>query len=284
MIQWSEVILSSEKFLDLSIQIGSTLLVVLLIVSVGLVASLILAAVARKLTVWSGLDALIEKFGISRYWYAVGVRMGAAEIVARFVKWTVLIATVFVAIDVLGIRTFDVAASKFLGFLPDLAIGVSIMLGGLVAAEWVGRAVESFLEASHLIESPKLVANAVHIVLIVAFVLISAEQIGVKIDLFRQSLLLLIASILLAATLAVGFGAREIMQNTLHGFYIRKLVKTGQSIHIGDQYSGQVLAFAPQHLVVKSAEGEVLVNYTFCIENNFVIEHNEQNDADSDSS
>lgn len=271
-MKWNELKLSSEKFLELAIDFGSTGAMLIFIILVGYIAARLIASIARKLTVASGLDALIEKLGISRYWYSIGLHVGAAEIIARFCKWTILIATAFVAIDVLGIDTFQTVSTTFLTFIPDLAIGVALILVGLVVSEWVARALESFLEASHLIDSPEFVANAIRFVLVLAFILIGTDQMGVKIDLLRQSLLILISAVLLAATLAVGLGARNTMQNMLHGFYIRKLVRIGETIHVGEHFEGEVLGFAPQHIVLKSAGSELVINYSFCVEENFSID------------
>lgn len=269
MIDWSEIKLSSTQVLDILLNLGGTVLALVVVVFVGMLLGTLAARVARKIAVVSGFDALVEEFGIAKYWYAVGVHSGAADLVAAFFKWTVFVLTFLVAIDLLGIEIVTTIGESALSYLPDLVGGIALVLLGLIVAEWVSKLLKTILEASHLIESPDMVAKAIRLLLILAFLLIGAEQIGIKIELFQGFFLIVLGAVFLCGALAFGFGGKAAAQNLVHGLYVRQLIKTGDRVTVGDRISGEVLAFAPQQLVLLSDGAELFINYSMCVEENF---------------
>jgi len=131
------------------------------------------------------------------------------KLLGTLVKWWVFIAFLVPAANLIKL---EVLASLLMGlaqWLPHLLVGIVIMIVGLIVADYAADSIS----AAKKLKGIRIISPFVRVLLIIYFLTIALEEIGVRVILAEGTLLLIIGGIVLAIALAVGIG---------FGFGIRK--------------------------------------------------------------
>jgi hypothetical protein len=190
----------------------------------GIVAMLIvvLAAILAAFLVRGVLRFALARVGFDRRAREWGMTTGGglephhepSWLVARGAFWIVIATGVAVALAVLGASTTSLLGLSILGFLPRLVVGVIVLLVGIGAGRFLERAV-LIGAVNQGIRQARLVAWGVKWVVLVLGAAMALQHVGVGGTLPTIAFTIVVGGIVLAAALAVGFGARESVSRAL---------------------------------------------------------------------
>lgn len=182
---------------------------------------------------------------------------GAGNVAASGVYWLILLTTLMVAIDALGIPVFSRWIGAFAGHLPSLALAVALVFGGIVAGRLARNAIIKTairLPASQA----RGLARFAQLSIVAATALIAAGQLGLDVSLLSAVFVILLAATLAAAALAFGLGAREVVADILAMHYVNKSYRIGQVVRLGSD-EGRIVRTTRTAVFLENADGEISI-------------------------
>jgi hypothetical protein len=189
-------------------------IVAMLVVILGSVA---LAFVARAVLRWSltrvGFDTRAREWGMTTG-RGIEPHHEPSWLVARGTFWIVVATGVALAFAVLGASSTSAVGLALLGFLPHLVVGALVLLVGIGAARFLERSV-LIGAVNQGIRQARLLALAVKWIVLVLAAAMALQHVGVGGALPTIAFTIVIGGIVLAAALAVGLGARDVVGRTL---------------------------------------------------------------------
>ena len=79
-----------------------------------------------------------------------------------------------------------------------------------------------------------LVSNMLYFIIVIFMSITALNQAGVDTTIISNNITLILGALLLAFSLGVGLGSREVIADLLRSFYTRKTYAVGDQIVIGD--------------------------------------------------
>ncbi|MEZ4447847.1 MAG: mechanosensitive ion channel [Nannocystaceae bacterium] len=233
----------------------------------GLIASAIARRVARWAVERSGLDALAERAGAARLLYAVGIRTGVSRVVGGLVWAAGLLITAAAAADVLGLTAVADGAAAVIAFLPRLAAAGLVLGVGVGVAGVLRRLAIGFARRRSDIEQPEALGNLAYYGVMTLSVVVAAGQAGLETALIETLLTTFAAIVAAAIALAFALGSRASFHNLVAGHFMRRLIRPGDSLKVGE-VEGVVVRYFGVSVVVKTATGEVAVPCKVLLDHN----------------
>jgi hypothetical protein len=172
---------------------------------VGYIIAVIVSVVVSKICEKIKLDKLlIEKTKIKKL---VG-DLKLSKFLAVVTKWYVFILFLPPAAGLVKLTALTNLLNAIALWVPHIILAIIVALIGFLVAEYVA---EMIVETKT--RGARLIADAAKFVIIVIFALVVLEQIGIKITLVQNAVLVLLAGVVLAFALglglAFGLGGRE---------------------------------------------------------------------------
>src|SRR5690606_17984150 len=123
---------------------------------------------------------------------------------------------------------------KLLEYLPKLFVGILILILGVYLASQARKLIYSLVKS---IDSGGARAiSSIVFYLIFIFVSITAlNQIGIDTQIISDNLTYIIGAVLIAVTIAVGLGSKDIVYRLILGFYTKKNLEIGMKVKIGQE-------------------------------------------------
>lgn len=192
-------------------QIGAFLPRLALAIAV-LVAGWLVARMARFAVV-KGLRAinfhvLTERAGTDGFLQQGGIRSDTTDVFGALVYWLVLLATLVIAFNGLGLTNITDLLGQLLVFVPKLIVALLILVFGAYFARFVGNAVFMYCRSAGM-QDAALLGRLAQYAIIAFVVLIALDQANVGGAIIRQSFLIILAGIMLALALAFGLGGQR---------------------------------------------------------------------------
>jgi hypothetical protein len=214
---WDRV---QEVFDEALVRLGAILaadlpgiVAMLLVVLVAIIAAFVVRAVLRFSLARVGFDRRAREWGMTSG-RTLEPHHEPSWLVARGAFWIVVATGVALALAVLGASTTSLLGLSLLGLLPRLVVGVIVLLAGLGAGRFLERAV-LIGAVNQGIRQARLVAWGVKWVLLVLGAAMALQHVGIGGALPTIAFTIVVGGIVLAASLAVGLGARESVSRAL---------------------------------------------------------------------
>lgn len=137
-----------------------------------------------------------------------------AAIAAWAVYWLLLLATLVVAFDALGLDVGSPLAARLRDVLPRVLAATVLLSGGAVAAMLMGAFTRRFFDGAGL-PGGKLRGQGVTVVLTFFAVLLAIEQLGFAVQFVMAIGVVIAAMAGLALALAFGLGCRDLARDFL---------------------------------------------------------------------
>lgn len=219
-----QVNLALEPARAFLVQLGGFLPKLLLAIII-LVAGWLLAKFV-KVVVVKGLRAinfqvLTEKAGIDAFLKQGGIRSGTAGMLGVLAYWIVILLTLMVAFNGLGLTYITDLVSRVVLFIPKVVVAVLILAIGLYFARFVAQAVSAYGKNVGM-EDAELLGRISQYAIMVFVVLIALDQVNVVTDIIRQAFLILLGGVVLALALAFGIGGQKTAAGLLERWWPRK--------------------------------------------------------------
>lgn len=229
-----------QPMIDEFVQMGQAFQKFVPVLAQGLVFLIILLIVAKvlRLVIRNGLtkigvNTLSEKVGVKALLGKFGIRAGLAAVVASVVYWMITLYAIKAAADIWGVSDISNFVNAVILFLPKLFVAIFILFAGILAAEFVRKAVETGLLRIG-IDYGALIANFIYGLLAIMILTVVLGQLGIQTELLNSAVMIILAASGLAIALALGLGLRPVAKNVVSGVYARDLFPPGSVLEVED--------------------------------------------------
>ena len=173
-------------------------IIALLILIVGYFVGVFVGHIVRKGVEKTSLEKWLEKTGRLD---ALG-GMQPPRLVGSLAKWWVFSLALFLAADSIQLMTVSDFLKSVAAWIPQLLAGILIIIAGLIIADF---AADNVYRAKKL-RGIKIISPIVRVLIIIYFLTIALDVIGIRVDLAQDTLLIIVGGIVLALALAIGIG------------------------------------------------------------------------------
>ncbi|HTQ76408.1 MAG TPA: hypothetical protein VMI15_00155 [Burkholderiales bacterium] len=185
-----------------------------------------LFAKAARFAVVRGLRAinfnvLTDRAGIDGFLAQGGLETDTTGIFGLLVYWLVILSTLVIAFNGLGLTYITDLLGKVVLFVPKIIVALLILAFGAYFARFIGKTIETYCRNVGLRDG-ELMARLAQYALLVFVVLIALDQINVGGEIIRQSFLILLAGAVFALSLAFGLGGRDWAARLLERWWPRE--------------------------------------------------------------
>jgi hypothetical protein len=191
-------------------QIGAflpRLLLAVAVVIVGwLVAKMVRFALIRGLRAIN-FNVLTERAGTDGFLEQGGIRNDTTDILGALVFWLVVLASLVIAFNSLGLTYITDLLGKVVLILPNLILALLILVFGAYFARFVGNAAATYCRARR-VQDAELLGRIAQYAILAFVVLIALDQADVGGAIVRHSFLVILGGIMLALALAFGLGGQ----------------------------------------------------------------------------
>ena len=244
-----------ESFLHQAVEIMPQIIGAVGLLILGWIVASILRLVTRK--TMGGLDIVIHRFTKGAAQSHRIPQTSYAVFISKIVFWAVLLFFITAASNLLGWTLFAGWMDSLIHHLPNLIMGLLIILGGFVAGGSVNSAVHRISTRAGMANAD-ILALSFPVIVILTTVIIGVEQMGINVD-FLTMLIAVIAGILLAgACLAFGLGAHPLVANIIGAQYARKHCRIGETLKIAG-IEGSILEITQTSIVLETKKGRNVV-------------------------
>jgi hypothetical protein len=187
-------------------------LAMLIIFALSVLIAFLVRAVVRRACERLGVDRLLREWGIAR---SAGPGVPSPSVVfSRVALWTVLILGLFLGLSALDTPAAARLSLELLGYVPRALVALAIVAAGLAAARVVERNV--LIGAVNMgLQSARSLALGSRWLVVLFVLALGLEYAGVGPGMITVSFGILFGGIVLALSLAVGLGAKDLVARSL---------------------------------------------------------------------
>jgi Conserved TM helix len=184
------------------------LMLALVVVAVGW-----LLAKAARFAVERGLRAvnfkvLTERAGTDNFLQQAGLRGDTSTLFGLVAFWLVILATLMIAFNGLGLTYITDLLGRVVLFAPKLMVAMLVVIFGSYCARFIGGAVSSYCVDAQIPDADMLGRIARYLVMIFV-VMVALSQVEIGGDIVQRTFLIILAGLVLALALAFGLGGKE---------------------------------------------------------------------------
>ncbi len=191
------------------------ILAALLILFVGwIIARVFKAGVGRVLRTIK-FPMLAERAGIDGFLKTGGVKQTSTELLAVLVYWLIMLIVLVTAVNALRLEMASQLLNQIMLYIPNIIVAVIVLVVGLYAANFVAGLVRTAAANAGIAEA-EIVAALARYALIVFTFAIALNQLRIGEDIVANGFLILFGAACLAGALAVGLGAREVVNRYMN--------------------------------------------------------------------
>lgn len=209
-------------------------------------------------------DPLVERTGITGSLRGLGVKTPMSQIVSQIIYFLLLLSFMISSTRLMGLEAVAHLLEQLLNFLPKAVAAVIVFLLGGIVAKFMGDLVTNLAKGSGLAYGSR-VGAAVQYLISIFVAVIALGVLGVDTTLLVTALTITIAAFGLAMGLALGLGARTVVQHVLAGYYLRQRLPIGQAIEL-NQLRGQVRSIGGVNTVVQADDRSTLIPNSLLLE------------------
>jgi len=209
----------------------------------GLLAAWVLERLIIAIMRRRPMKRLLERLRFPEWLGRVGVRRSADRFVGRVGFYVLLLLFLRTGAYTLGLAPVSEAIGTLLRYIPNLVAAVLIFLVGTVLARVAGTLVRQATSAAGN-DVASTLSRLVQGLVLYAIGVMALSQMGIDTEIVRVFSVILLASLGLAFSLAVGFGARAALANVMAGYYVRRSFDVGSEIVV-DEGSGNIQRVTP---------------------------------------
>jgi hypothetical protein len=188
------------------------------ILVVGWFVAGLIAKLAARLLRAIHFNDLAEHSGFAGFVRNVGVEMDSSQFLATVANWFMRLIVLVVAFDALGLPAVSDVLRQLLLWLPNLAVGIVVLvIGGLLANAAAG--VVRGATASAGFGHPDLIANVARAAVWIFAIIVAVNQIGIAKELVNTLFMGAVALAVIALGLSFGLGGRDLAGNLLKRWY-----------------------------------------------------------------
>lgn len=275
----NEITSYSELFFDSLQSMARTFMTALPRVFAAIVVLLIGWFIARlfsrgveKLLTAIKFNQLSDNVGASKLLARANVTISPAALIGKFIYWIIILVVIITASDTVGWTAVSTEISKLLSYLPQLLTAIVFFIIGFYIVTFI-RDLVAGATRSLGISAGRIISAVVYYLLLFIVTLTALNQAGIDTSIITSNMLVIVGSVMLAASISYGFASRDVLANILAGFFNRRNIKIGQTIEVDGQ-RGRVVAITSLAVTIQVSKNEKLIipSQTFINQSVRVIE------------
>ncbi len=199
-----ELLAPANIFLQPLYQLGTNLQAILpgviwfiLILIIGYFISTFLGFLLKKILYKVNIDKKLRKLDLHD---SLG-DTSLAKLLGTILKWYVFILFLNEAVYFLNLGILSSFINRLVDWLPSLILSITIIIIGLVFIDFI---VHKILEIKN--RYVQIIANVIKAILVVVIIFTAIEQLGIKTDLAQNIFIMIVGSVLITFSLALGIG------------------------------------------------------------------------------
>ena len=200
-----------ETARGLARQAGEFLPKLLLAVAVllaGWLLARLVRLIVRKALRAINFHVLTERAGIDAFLERGGVPVDASGILALMAYWLVILGSLLVAFNSVGLTYVTDLLGRVIVFIPKAFVAVLVLALGAYFARFVGDAVAAYCRNVELRDAG-LLGRLTRAAIMVFVALIALDHLEIGGSVLRQSFLIVLGGVVFALALAFGLGGRR---------------------------------------------------------------------------
>jgi hypothetical protein len=172
-----------------------------------------LVAKAFRFSVVKALRALnfhvlTERAGIDGFLQQGGTDKDTTELFGWIAYALVILASLLIAFNGLGLTQVTDLLGKLLLFVPKLLTALLVLVFGSYFARFAGNAVQSYCRSADVGDAD-LIGRVMHYGIMAFVVLLAVDHLDISGGLIQQTFLILLAGVVIALALSFGLGGRD---------------------------------------------------------------------------
>ncbi len=232
---WSDAFFASTlAALQTAFNVIPQVLGFIIILVLGWIVSSLIARATASVLRTVKFNELSTRSGFTGFVNNMGVETDAAGFIALVVKWFVRLIALVVAFDALGLPAVSDVLRQLLLFLPNLVVGIVVLVvGGLGANALAGLVRGAATQAEF--GNPEVMATVARFAVWSFAIVIAVNQIGIAETLVNTLFMAIVGAIALALGLSFGLGGRDTAGAIVRDWYQRNkdtATKVGRAAQI----------------------------------------------------
>lgn len=208
----------------------------------------------RKILKVTRLEHLSNKLNDNDILRKSGITFNLTPIVTTLAKWFLVTLAIVIGADIFGLSYVSIKAGEVINYFPKIVIAITILAFGFHVASIARKNIGNVLTAFKIAGS-KIIGGILFYGIVFITIITSLAQAGIDTSLLTNNLIVLLGAVLFTISLAIGFGAKDIVHKQLLVFYTRKNLSIGQIITIGNT-SGKIIAIDHITLTIELDSGD----------------------------
>ncbi len=192
----------------------------LVIIVAGFLVALVLKVIVRRIFGIASFRKYCDSAGITQMMRKAALPP-PVEFLGQVVFWVVWIVFIVLGVDALGISALREQISRFFMFLPQIFVAMVVLFIGLLIANFFSRA--TLLAATNAnYPSARLLSSLVRLLIIVFFVTMALEQIGLGRRVVLIAFSIAFGAVMMGTAIAFGLGGRDVARRFLEKKFVQE--------------------------------------------------------------
>ncbi len=166
-------------------------------------------------------DRLSERWGLTHALATGGVSYSPSRLLSQFFYWVILLATLILGLNALGLWATQELGARFFNYLPNLFVAILILVVGYLVAGFLGQAT-LIASVNAQLSSAKFFSRLVRGFIAVLALTMALYHLGIARKVILVAFTLICGGSVLALAIAFGWGGRDLARDFLERLYRRK--------------------------------------------------------------
>lgn len=197
-----------ESNIEIWRELAPKLLGSLALLILGWFLAEILRKISQRILKRIRVDDLSEKIGFESFLIDSGIRLSASGLIALALYWSILLAFILAAINMLGVDLAGELFVRFALYLPKVVVSLIILMLGVFTAWFVRSASFSYLNKLK-VQGAKTLSFAAYVAVLIFTVSLALENLGIGGQILSSAFQIVFGSICLALAIAFGLAGRH---------------------------------------------------------------------------
>lgn len=229
----------------------------------------ILIKIIRKVLSKTNIDEWSNKLSETEIFGSTTINVMFTNVILGVLKWFLILIFVMAGAGIFGMDSVSNGISGFFAYLPRLLTSLAIFVAGAYLGTIVKKAIISMFKSLE-ISGGNLLGNIAFYLIVIFLSITALDQAGIDTSVIKQNLTLIIASVLIAFTIAFGLGSKSSVERLLFGYYSRKNLQIGQNIRLNG-LEGIIESIDNISMVLKTSEGKIVLPIKEVVDNKIEI-------------
>lgn len=212
--------------------------------------------IVTRMSAVGRLEALAERTGVAKALQRTGAP-GLSAVLGGIAYWAVILGTVMLAAEVLGMTPVIEGIERVFAYLPTLVAALAVFLFGYWLAD-KARFVMGTMGEAMGIGGGRVIGRVLFVIILLFLTITALNVAGVDTTLITSNILIVVGSLFVAFSIAYGFAAKDILTNILSSYYGKDRFKPGMRVRIG-QDEGEIERIDSISITLRSADRRIII-------------------------